>query len=149
MKLEAGGDGTRFYVFDNVPDAKAFKRHYRAGLDGLPVSEALASALVDEANAAFVLNMELFRHLDAMMGLASVPVAPNMGDASKCPFAASVRAASGGDAAPATPRKISNCPVHWSFYVGRPWILQSGAVVAALGAAFWAACAMSSMTDEL
>ena len=68
MQLDAAsGDGVRFYVFDNVPDSRAFKKQFRASLDALPIDAELASALVDEANAAFVLNMELFRFLDEQM----------------------------------------------------------------------------------
>ncbi len=137
---ETAGDGVKFYQFAHVPDARAFKKKYRAGLDALRIDAELASALVDEANAAFVHNMHLFRHLDEQMGLADVPLAPNAAKPNECPFAFSGKAASGRDLA-----DISNCPVHPSFYTSRPWLLQGAAVLAALGAAYWAAGAMSEL----
>ena len=150
MKLDSSGDGVRFYEFDNVADPRAFKKQYRAGLDQLPISAKLATALVEEANQAFLLNMDLFRHLDEQMGLGAVPVAPSTGDPNKCPFINSARNASGADASAGAPHgSISNCPVHWSFYARRPWILQVGATLGALGAAYWAAGAMGSLTLEL
>jgi len=128
MQLDAAsGDGVRFYVFDNVPDSRAFKKQFRASLDALPIDAELASALVDEANAAFVLNMELFRFLDEQMGLADVPVAPSTADPGQCPFLSSGKMSSGVDGAPGSVGSaggISNCPVHLAFYTSRPWLLH-------------------------
>jgi len=62
-------DGLSFYVFDRVPNPKAFKNAYRARLDSLPLSAAAADALVDEANVAFVMNTRLFQQLDVAAGL--------------------------------------------------------------------------------
>lgn len=58
------GQGTAFYEFKDIPDEKAFKANYRQALNELPVDEAIADQIVDEANAAFGMNMNLFQELE-------------------------------------------------------------------------------------
>ena len=53
------GDGTAFYEFPDIPDLRAFKAEYRTKLDALPIDMAIARRIVDEANAAFWLNIHL------------------------------------------------------------------------------------------
>jgi heme oxygenase len=57
-------DGLRFYEFDAIPDEKAFKTNYRATLDALPIDQAMADRIVEEANHAFHLNMTMFQELE-------------------------------------------------------------------------------------
>lgn len=58
------GEGTAFYEFAEIPDEKAFKATYRQAMNDLPVDEATADRIVDEANAAFGMNMKLFQELE-------------------------------------------------------------------------------------
>ena len=58
------GEGTAFYEFEQIPDEKAFKNKYRQAMDELPIDMATAEKIVDEANAAFGRNMELFEELE-------------------------------------------------------------------------------------
>ncbi|MEM6425992.1 MAG: heme oxygenase (biliverdin-producing) [Cyanobacteria bacterium P01_D01_bin.128] len=58
------GEGTAFYEFDAIADEKAFKQSYRNGLDEMPIDDAMADAIVAEANDAFGINMELFKELE-------------------------------------------------------------------------------------
>ncbi|OKH29241.1 heme oxygenase (biliverdin-producing) [Chroogloeocystis siderophila] len=58
------GQGVAFYEFKDIPDEKAFKATYRHALNELPIDEATADRIVDEANAAFGLNMKLFNELE-------------------------------------------------------------------------------------
>lgn len=51
--------GTAFYEFPDLLDLEVFKAEYRRKLDALPIDEATARRIVDEANAAFWLNMHL------------------------------------------------------------------------------------------
>lgn len=60
----AEGEGTAFYEFKDIPDEKAFKVNYRAALDELPIDEATADQIVEEANATFGMNMKLFQELE-------------------------------------------------------------------------------------
>jgi heme oxygenase len=60
----AEGQGTAFYEFQEIPDEKAFKVTYRQSLDELEVDEATADEIVEEANAAFAMNMKLFQELE-------------------------------------------------------------------------------------
>ncbi|MBI4779877.1 MAG: heme oxygenase (biliverdin-producing) [Oscillatoriophycideae cyanobacterium NC_groundwater_1537_Pr4_S-0.65um_50_18] len=58
------GEGTAFYEFKEIPDEKAFKAKYRQSLDELPIDDATADRIVDEANAAFGMNMKMFNELE-------------------------------------------------------------------------------------
>ncbi len=58
------GEGTAFYEFDDISDEKQFKAQYRQALDELPIDEATGDRIVDEANAAFGMNMKLFNELE-------------------------------------------------------------------------------------
>ncbi len=60
----AEGEGTAFYEFDAIPDEKAFKVKYRQQLDEMPIDDATADRIVDEANDAFGLNMKMFQELE-------------------------------------------------------------------------------------
>ncbi|MDH6060572.1 heme oxygenase (biliverdin-producing) [Chrysosporum bergii ANA360D] len=63
MKLSEG-QGTAFYEFADITDEKAFKAKYRQTLDELPIDEATGDRIVDEANAAFAMNMKMFEELE-------------------------------------------------------------------------------------
>ncbi|MBW4693960.1 MAG: heme oxygenase (biliverdin-producing) [Lyngbya sp. HA4199-MV5] len=58
------GNGTAFYEFNNIPDEKQFKATYRQAMNDLPIDDATADRIVDEANAAFGMNMKLFQELE-------------------------------------------------------------------------------------
>lgn len=58
------GEGTAFYEFSDISDEKQFKATYRQAMDDLPIDEATANRIVDEANAAFGMNMKLFNELE-------------------------------------------------------------------------------------
>lgn len=58
------GEGTAFYEFKDISDEKAFKANYRAALNELPIDEATADQIVEEANATFGMNMKLFQELE-------------------------------------------------------------------------------------
>ncbi len=57
-------EGLRFYEFDAIDDEKAFKADYRTILDGLPIDQASADRIVEEANQAFHYNMKMFQELE-------------------------------------------------------------------------------------
>ena len=57
-------DGLRFYEFDAIPDEKGFKANYRTTLDNLPIDQAMADRIVEEANHAFHCNMKMFQELE-------------------------------------------------------------------------------------
>ena len=58
------GEGTAFYEFKDIPDEKEFKNKYRQAMNDLPIDRETAEKIVDEANAAFGRNMELFQELE-------------------------------------------------------------------------------------
>jgi len=57
------GEGVAFYEFPDIPDIREFKAEYRTKLDALPIDAATARRIVDEANAAFWLNIHLLSDL--------------------------------------------------------------------------------------
>lgn len=58
------GQGTAFYEFAEISDEKAFKNKYRQAMNDLPIDDATADRIVDEANAAFGMNMKMFKELE-------------------------------------------------------------------------------------
>jgi heme oxygenase (biliverdin-producing, ferredoxin) len=60
----ADGQGTAFYEFADITDEKGFKAQYRQVLDELPIDDATGDRIVDEANAAFGVNMKMFQELE-------------------------------------------------------------------------------------
>ena len=68
MDLPSTGEGVKFYVFENVPDAKKFKNMYRSHLDELHIDKAKSDEIVKEANYVFLLNIHLFQEIDALAG---------------------------------------------------------------------------------
>ncbi len=68
--MNLNGQGTAFYEFEQISDEKAFKNKYRQALNELPVDEATAKRIVDEANYAFKLNMDMFKELEGNLILA-------------------------------------------------------------------------------
>jgi heme oxygenase len=62
MNLTDGG--TAFYEFPEISDEKAFKDKFRQAMNELPIDQATAERIVEEANAAFGMNMNLFNELE-------------------------------------------------------------------------------------
>lgn len=58
------GAGLAFYDFADIPNAGPFKNKYRAAMDGLPIDNETATAIVEEANNSFHLNMKMFKELE-------------------------------------------------------------------------------------
>jgi heme oxygenase len=66
LKLQ-GFQGTSFYNFEQIPDKKAFKGKYRKALNSIPIDNVTAEKIVDEANYAFKLNMQIAQELEDML----------------------------------------------------------------------------------
>lgn len=61
------GQGTAFYDFEDIQNPKAFKTIYRQALNDLSLDESTITQIVDEANFAFKLNMDLFQELEGSL----------------------------------------------------------------------------------
>tara|TARA_Y100001938_G_C8044396_1_gene408004 strand:+ start:529 stop:1221 length:693 start_codon:yes stop_codon:yes gene_type:complete len=57
------GEGLKFYDFEKIDDVKAYKTKYRSILDSLPIDQIQADLIIDEANNAFKMNMNMFNEL--------------------------------------------------------------------------------------
>ena len=62
-ELDAG-EGLHFYEFDSIPDAKEYKEKYRAVLNSLDLNQNQVDEIIEEANYAFKLNMDMFNELN-------------------------------------------------------------------------------------
>lgn len=62
--MNLGEEGTAFYEFPQISDEKAFKTKYRANLDEMPIDDATADRIVQEAIDAFGMNMKMFQELE-------------------------------------------------------------------------------------
>ncbi len=58
------GQGTAFYDFEAIKHEGKFKQEYRKQLNSLPIDQETASRIVEEANYAFKLNMDIFKELE-------------------------------------------------------------------------------------
>lgn len=58
------GEGTAFYEFEDISDEKEFKNQYRQRMNNLPIDQATADQIVNEANDAFGMNMKMFNELE-------------------------------------------------------------------------------------
>ena len=47
------GEGIKFYEFSEIKDGNAFKQKYRQALNELPIEQAQADRIVEEANTVF------------------------------------------------------------------------------------------------
>ncbi|XP_007937779.1 heme oxygenase 2 [Orycteropus afer afer] len=93
LKLPSTGEGTQFYLFENVDNAQQFKQLYRARMNALDLNLKTKERIVEEANKAFEYNMQIFNELDqAGSTLAKetvedgLPVHDGKGDIRKCPY---------------------------------------------------------------
>ena len=62
LSLE-GEQGTRFYVFDAIDDAKAFKNDFRRRMDDLPLEGDQGAKIIEESKHVFDLNGALFNEI--------------------------------------------------------------------------------------
>lgn len=59
LKLPSTGEGTQFYLFENVDNAQQFKQFYRARMNALDLNLKTKEKIVEEANKAFEYNMQV------------------------------------------------------------------------------------------
>ena len=58
--MNLDGKGLAFYDFEGISNAKGFKERYRHALDNLPITWSDGELIINEANYAFKLNMDVF-----------------------------------------------------------------------------------------
>lgn len=93
LKLPSTGEGTQFYLFENIDNAQKFKQFYRARMNALDLNLKTKEKIVEEANKAFEYNMQIFNELDQAGSLLpketaedGIPVHDGKGDVRKCPY---------------------------------------------------------------
>ena len=68
--------GVSFYRFPGVPDADAYKAHFRASLDELTLDATVADDVVREAQDAFRLNVTVFEEAGRQSAPCAAPPPP-------------------------------------------------------------------------
>lgn len=63
--FELGGDGVRFYRFEQIPKPRPFKDAYRARLDAAPWNPDERDRVIDEVILAYRMNTAIFTDLAA------------------------------------------------------------------------------------
>ena len=58
--MNLDGKGLAFYEFEGISNPKGFKERYRHALDNLPITCSDSEQIINEANYAFKLNMDVF-----------------------------------------------------------------------------------------
>uniref|UniRef100_A0A8B9KHM1 heme oxygenase (biliverdin-producing) n=1 Tax=Astyanax mexicanus TaxID=7994 RepID=A0A8B9KHM1_ASTMX len=93
LRLPPTGEGVKFYEFDSIHSAKAFKQLYRSRMNELELDAQTKEKLVQEAVLAFQFNMEVFDELEEIGKtiqddvMDAGPIHGDMqGDISKCPY---------------------------------------------------------------
>lgn len=66
LDLPASSDGLAFFSFPNIDNATKFKQLYRARMNTLDMSPSVRRRVLDEAKAAFLLNIQVFEDLQEM-----------------------------------------------------------------------------------
>jgi heme oxygenase (biliverdin-producing, ferredoxin) len=62
--MGVGDDAMNFYIFKDIPNEKEFKVQYRNTLDLLPFEQYQIDRIIEEANYAFKLNMDVFKEIE-------------------------------------------------------------------------------------
>lgn len=76
LSLE-NGDGTSFYTFDDIPNAKDFITEWYTNLNSLDLTQQQKEEIVDEANLVFALNIDVLQELTGSPLKAMVTLAIN------------------------------------------------------------------------
>ena len=58
--MNLNGEGLAFYEFEGISNPGNFKNRYRTALDNLPITWSDGELIINEANYAFKLNMDVF-----------------------------------------------------------------------------------------
>ena len=63
--MNLNGEGLAFYEFEGISNPGNFKNRYRTALDNLPITWSDGELIINEANYAFKLNMDVFDEIGA------------------------------------------------------------------------------------
>lgn len=67
LGLPSSGEGLAFFTFPGIPNATKFKQLYRARMNSLEMTPEVRRRVLDEAKAAFLLNIQLFEELQGLL----------------------------------------------------------------------------------
>ncbi|XP_069766058.1 heme oxygenase 1a [Narcine bancroftii] len=66
LQLPSTGEGVAFFTFDRITSANKFKQLYRARMNTLETNGEIQQRILEEANRAFQLNVEVFNELQRL-----------------------------------------------------------------------------------
>ncbi|KAM4883150.1 heme oxygenase 1 [Thomomys bottae] len=67
LDLPSSGEGLAFFTFPNIESATKFKQLYRARMNTLEMTPKTKQNVIEEAKAAFLLNIQLFEELQGLL----------------------------------------------------------------------------------
>ncbi|XP_004844819.1 heme oxygenase 1 [Heterocephalus glaber] len=67
LGLPGSGEGLAFFTFPGIPNATKFKQLYRARMNSLEMTPEVRRRVLQEAKAAFLLNIQLFEELQGLL----------------------------------------------------------------------------------
>nr|6J79_A Chain A, Heme oxygenase 1,NADPH--cytochrome P450 reductase [Rattus norvegicus]6J79_B Chain B, Heme oxygenase 1,NADPH--cytochrome P450 reductase [Rattus norvegicus] len=67
MALPSSGEGLAFFTFPSIDNPTKFKQLYRARMNTLEMTPEVKHRVTEEAKTAFLLNIELFEELQALL----------------------------------------------------------------------------------
>ncbi|XP_004286250.2 heme oxygenase 1 isoform X1 [Orcinus orca] len=67
LDLPSSGEGLAFFTFPNIASATKFKQLYRSRMNTLEMTPEVRKRALDEAKAAFLLNIQLFEELQELL----------------------------------------------------------------------------------
>lgn len=65
-------DGMRFYVYDKIPDPRAYLAEYHARMNSMPLDREQMKAVIDEGSKAFQLQIDFVDELGAQFGIGEI-----------------------------------------------------------------------------
>ncbi|XP_043821103.1 heme oxygenase 1 [Dromiciops gliroides] len=67
LGLPSTGEGVAFFNFPAIPNATKFKQLYRSRMNAIEMSLATKKKVVEEAQTSFLLNIQVFEELQALL----------------------------------------------------------------------------------
>ncbi|XP_059024845.1 LOW QUALITY PROTEIN: heme oxygenase 2-like [Mustela lutreola] len=93
LKLPSTGEGTQFYLFENVDNAQQFKQLYRARMNALDLNLKTKERIVEEDNRAFEYSKQILDEMDHAGSMLAretredgLPVHDGKGEVCKCRY---------------------------------------------------------------
>ncbi|XP_055993502.1 heme oxygenase 1 [Sorex fumeus] len=128
LDLPGDSDGLAFFAFPNIDSATKFKQLYRARMNTLDMGPDVRRRVLDEAKAAFLLNIQVFDDLQELQSQDAEDQGPTQAPGLRR------RAGSGGPGSAPSDTPKGKSPLSLSQTPLVRWVLTLGFLVATVAA---------------